>query len=368
MTDIKIQFIGSSRFNAARSVNILPVGHKSRNLHGHSFWASALINDDNNIDSNGLEHINLKERLMKATDLLDYSHLNENIGVPTDENIARWIKQNSQKSLNNFVQVIGLQSTKDQGVHLGLNDNIHVWRRFQFEAAHQLPNVAVDHKCGRMHGHSFQVILHANIKLMLNNLSIDYDQLTQLWSLIDESLSYNCLNDVEGLSNPTSEMLAQWIWKKIIPNQPSLSCVSVYETASCGAHFDGKNFKIWKDFSIDSAMKIKKPVLKFSRLHGHTFLLRLNLSSPIDKIMGWTKDFGDVKELFAPIFKSIDHHPLHENSEIQNFNLLNLAKWILKTTQNVLPEVSGIELYETEGCGVVLNNNNVGPMMPLTEK
>jgi len=26
--------------------------------------------------------------------------------------------------------------------------------------------------------------------------------------------------------------------------------------------------------------------------------------------MGWTVDFGDVKELFDPIFKRIDHHPL----------------------------------------------------------
>ena len=55
-----IQHIASSRFDAARSVKILPKGHKSRNLHGHSFWASILINSDKIATLNGLEHLNLK--------------------------------------------------------------------------------------------------------------------------------------------------------------------------------------------------------------------------------------------------------------------------------------------------------------------
>ena len=368
MKSSSIQFIASSRFDAARSVKIFPKGHKSHNLHGHSFWASILTDADRHTNSNGLEHINLMEKLAKITNQLDYSFLNEMLNIPTDENLAKWIRKNSLKSLKNIAMVIGLQSTKDQGVHLGENDDIHVWKRFQFEAAHQLPNVPVGHKCGRMHGHSFQVIVHANIQLGSNNLSIDYETLSNLWSPIDNLLNYNCLNDIEGLNNPTSEILAKWIWEKIILNLPSLSCVSVYETALCGAHFDGNEFKIWKDFSIDSAIKIDKPFSKINRLHGHTFLLRLNLSSPLDKVMGWTKDFGDVKQLFSPIFKTLDHHPLHQNLEIQNFNLLNMAKWILKTTEKTLPEVSGLELYETEGCGVILNNKVVGPTMPLTQK
>ena len=363
-----IQYIASSRFDAARSVKILPKDHKSRNLHGHSFWASILINSDTIATLNGLEHLNLKKKLVEITNQLDYSHLNETLDIPTDENLAKWIRINSQNSLSDISTVIGLQSTKDQGIHLEKNDDVHVWKRFQFEAAHKLPNVSKGHKCGRMHGHSFQVIVHTNTQLSSNNLSINYEKLDALWSPIDELLNYNCLNLIKGLDNPTSEMLAQWIWEKLIYKLPNLSCVSVYETASCGAHFDGNNFKIWKDFSIDSAVKIDEEVSKISRLHGHTFLLRLNLSAPLDNVMGWTKDFGDVKELFSPIFKTLDHRPLHENLEIKNFNLLNIAKWILKTTEKTLPELSGLELYETEGCGVILNNNFVGPIMPLTQK
>ena len=32
-------------------------------------------------------------------------------------------------------------------------------RDVHFEAAHRLPNVPVDHKCSRLHGHSFRVTL-----------------------------------------------------------------------------------------------------------------------------------------------------------------------------------------------------------------
>ena len=34
---------------------------------------------------------------------------------------------------------------------------IELRKTFQFEAAHKLPNVPADHKCARLHGHSFRV-------------------------------------------------------------------------------------------------------------------------------------------------------------------------------------------------------------------
>jgi len=34
-----------------------------------------------------------------------------------------------------------------------------LFKEFQFEAAHHLPNVPAGHKCGRLHGHSFLVRL-----------------------------------------------------------------------------------------------------------------------------------------------------------------------------------------------------------------
>ena len=37
---------------------------------------------------------------------------------------------------------------------------MNVFKEFTFEAAHRLPNVPTDHKCARLHGHSFRVAVH----------------------------------------------------------------------------------------------------------------------------------------------------------------------------------------------------------------
>ena len=74
--------------------------------------------------------------------------------------------------------------------------------------------------------------------------------------------------------------------------------VSVYETATAGCHYDGNTYRIWKEQSFESALRLKRApeghVLQ--RLHGHSYLVRLHLTAPLDKVMGWTVDYGDVKE------------------------------------------------------------------------
>lgn len=36
---------------------------------------------------------------------------------------------------------------------------MEIYKQFSIEAAHYLPNVPQNHKCRRLHGHSFQVTL-----------------------------------------------------------------------------------------------------------------------------------------------------------------------------------------------------------------
>ncbi|MFI4959531.1 MAG: 6-pyruvoyl trahydropterin synthase family protein, partial [Lysobacterales bacterium] len=43
------------------------------------------------------------------------------------------------------------------------------------------------------------------------------------------------LNDIEGLENPTSEMLARWIWQRLQPRLAGLDKVVVHETCTSGA-------------------------------------------------------------------------------------------------------------------------------------
>jgi len=355
----------SSRFEAARQVDMLPDGHRCRRMHGHGFTATAYaaVPADWAAYSGG-EVAALQRQIDRCTGLLDYGVLNERLAQPTDENLARWIRERLDAP---GIDRVAVQSTPNQGVEVDARDHAHVWRRYRFQAAHQLPHVPPGHKCGRLHGHGFEVIVHANQDLAGADLSIDYDHLDALWAPIAAQLDYRCLNEVAGLENPTSEMISSWIWEQLKPALPTLSWVTVYETASCGATFDGSTYRIWKDFTIDSAVRYRHAPDSDPRhaIHGHTYTLRLHLQAPLDQVMGWTVDFGDVKAVFDPIFKSIDHHPLHERAELADCDTATIARWLHEVTRRELPQLARVDLFESEGCGSLVGIDLGGPALPV---
>ncbi|MDR4515837.1 MAG: 6-carboxytetrahydropterin synthase [Nitrosomonas sp.] len=363
--DEQLLFTAAVNFEAARRVLLLPENHRSRRLHGHSFLAKircTLPERETNFTGSKVDE--LRKKLADTISPLDYSELNCELEQPTDENLARWIR--SRIDIQR-IESVGVQSTLYEGVDLDLTEHAHIWRRYIFESAHQLPNVPAGHKCGRMHGHGFEVILHVNQDLGIREIGIDYDYLDTLWAPIFYQLDHACLNDIPGLENPTSEIISSWIWQRIKPLLPELSWITVYETASCGAHFDGQNYRIWKEMTFDSAVQFlcAPDGDRRRRIHGHTYTLRLHLNAPLDDVMGWTIDFGDVKELFDPIFKQLDHHPLHEIPGLISADITNLIHWIRDQTVPILPQLDRIDLYETRGCGAILSWGNDGPALPI---
>ncbi|MBM3272513.1 6-pyruvoyl tetrahydropterin synthase [Candidatus Kaiserbacteria bacterium] len=365
MSNPKTITLASAGFESARHVDLLPVGHRCCALHGHSFTATVFANLPADFAPYpGGETDALRERLENCVSQLDYSYLNDTLEQPTDENLARWIGRNIGVP---GIQRIAIQSTGTQGVDLDRKDNAHLWRRFRFQAAHQLPNVPSGHKCGRMHGHGFEVILHANQDLCSSDIGIDYDYLEAIWAPFQAQLNFNCLNEIDGLSNPTSENLADWIWTRIKPIFPELSWVTVFETGSCGANFDGKHYRIWKEFTLDSAVRYSRAPENNprSQRHGHTYTLRLHLEAPLDTVKGWTIDFGDVKEIFNPIFKSIDHQPLYELQGLVDCDVASVADWIFSHAKSQLPSLYRVDLHETPGNGCSVSEVEGGPAMPV---
>ncbi len=355
----------SSRFEAARQVEMLPVGHRCRRMHGHGFTATAYAAVPADwVTYPGGEVAALQRQVDRCAGLLSYGVLNEQLAQPTDENLARWIRERLDAP---GIDRVAVQSTPNQGVEVDARDHAHVWRRYRFQAAHRLPHVPLGHKCGRLHGHGFEVIVHANQDLAGADLSIDYDHLDDLWAPIAAQVNYRCLNEVPGLENPTSEMISSWLWERLKPALPALSWVTVYETASCGATFDGSNYRIWKDFTIDSAVRHRRAPASDPRyaIHGHTYTLRLHLNAPINALMGWTVDFGDVKSVFDPIFKSIDHHPIHERPELADGDTTTIARWLHETTRRELPQLARVDLFESEGCGSLVGVDLSGPALPV---
>ncbi len=181
-----------------------------------------------------------------------------------------------------------------------------------------------------------------------------------------QQLDYTCLNDIPGLENPTSEVLARWIWQQLKPDFAQLSWVTVYETHTSGCHYNGDHYRIWKEQRFESALRLKCVPENDQRrqLHGHSYLIRLHLTAPLDEVMGWTVDYGDVKALFKPIYKQLDHHQLDLLDGIEDADVTSLLHWIKDKMADSLPQLDRIDLFETPGCGAILYWGEEGPALP----
>ncbi|MBE1302437.1 MAG: 6-carboxytetrahydropterin synthase QueD [Alteromonadaceae bacterium] len=115
-----------------------------------------------------------------------------------------------------------------------------IYKEFQFEAAHKLPNVPKGHKCARLHGHSFTAKIYVSGKVgNTTGWVMDFADLKSIFTPIYKQLDHNYLNDIEGLENPTSENIAIWIWDNLKPRLPILSKVEVKETCTAGCIYSG---------------------------------------------------------------------------------------------------------------------------------
>lgn len=119
---------------------------------------------------------------------------------------------------------------------------MEIYKEFRFEAAHLLPNVPPEHKCARLHGHSFRVVLHVEGPVGDDSGWVqDFADLSEAWKPLHAVLDHYYLNDVPGLANPTSENLARFVWARIKPTLPMLSKVVVKETCTSGCVYRGED-------------------------------------------------------------------------------------------------------------------------------
>lgn len=108
-------------------------------------------------------------------------------------------------------------------------------------AAHHLPNVPAGHKCGRLHGHSFMVRLEITGEVDAHTgWVMDFSEIKRHSSRFTITVDHYYLNDIPGLENPTSEVLAAWIWQEMKPVLPLLSAVMVKKPAPPAASIAAK--------------------------------------------------------------------------------------------------------------------------------
>lgn len=103
--------------------------------------------------------------------------------------------------------------------------------KFRIESARFLPLLPKNHPCSQTHGHSFEITVQlvGELDAELGWL-VDYHEIQQKVQAVLKEIDHRLLNDVPGLENPTTELLTQWLFKKIKKELPTLTQVFVKET------------------------------------------------------------------------------------------------------------------------------------------
>ena len=113
-------------------------------------------------------------------------------------------------------------------------------KTFRFEAAHALPNVPADHKCRRVHGHSYRIDVHVTGPIDPEaGWVMDFGDIQRAVAPLLDELDHRMLSDIPGLENSTSERIAAYFWKRLKPVLPKLSAITVWESDSSRCVFRG---------------------------------------------------------------------------------------------------------------------------------
>ncbi len=111
-----------------------------------------------------------------------------------------------------------------------------IFRTFRFHSARYLPKLEDNHICKKMHGHTFNLTVY--VKGEIDNQTgfvIDFYEIdTVVNKLIISKIDHKVLNEIDGLENPTSEIVSKWIWNNLNSSLKGLSKIELSEDHGTG--------------------------------------------------------------------------------------------------------------------------------------
>ena len=111
---------------------------------------------------------------------------------------------------------------------------MQIYKEFLFEAAHYLPTAAPGTPNARIHGHSFRArIVIEGEPGETTGYVFHFEELARVMAETQDALDHRLLNEIDGLSSPTLERIAMWIWHRLANRVPGLAQVQVSRD-SCG--------------------------------------------------------------------------------------------------------------------------------------
>ena len=105
-------------------------------------------------------------------------------------------------------------------------------KQFRFEASHTLRNHSG--KCGTLHGHSWvgKVVIRCltlQTKGSRTGMGVDYADISAaLKPLVEHYLDHHNLNDTLATENPTSEVIAEWVYNMLHSSFEGISGVKLW--------------------------------------------------------------------------------------------------------------------------------------------
>lgn len=89
-----------------------------------------------------------------------------------------------------------------------------------------------------------------------------------------------------------------------------------------------------------------------SRLHGHSFQIKLTLRGDLDPRLGWVMDFDAIDSVWQRIHAQLDHRYLNDIAGLGNPSSENLTVWLWQALQQDLPQLHAIAVMEghDKGC------------------
>jgi 6-pyruvoyltetrahydropterin/6-carboxytetrahydropterin synthase len=113
-----------------------------------------------------------------------------------------------------------------------------IYKDFYFDAAHFLPLVPEGHKCGRMHGHTYRVRVWCRGPVDSQGMIVDYAAIAAVVQAILDLIDHRVLNEIPGLENPTTELLAPWLLAQIKSGMDQAFRIEVAESATTGCVYE----------------------------------------------------------------------------------------------------------------------------------
>lgn len=113
--------------------------------------------------------------------------------------------------------------------------------------------------------------------------------------------------------------------------------------------------RIYKKFNFEAAHFLPSAPEGHanSRIHGHSFVVKVTLEGTPSSQTGLVMHFGELEAVIADVRGQLDHHFLNEVSGLEFPTLENITKWIW---QKLAPNLNGLAEIEVtrptcdEGC------------------